>query len=354
MVEFLFFSSYFSSKFYIFDSGLPQPSHFLILFLFICFLIKKIKLKKDLSLQVLSIFVSYVVIVNLIWAIISDSQTYLISMIFWIFNYLTFILFTNINRLRFNIFQNLILISFFIIFLCWILGLGRYNFNPRYNFFFNDPNQLAFWVLCSLSIYLIKPNKLSLLAILLGLLIVISSMSRSALLGLVLIFIGYLFNIEFNIKGILLKGISLFFLAISLTFIISANHEEVMFLVDRFSETDVEDQADIRGYTALSKYPEYLLFGAGQGEYERFSPSNHEIHSNWAGLIFYYGFIGFIIFLIFLWSILSRLSLYEKIIFLAPLVYGFSTYGLRASIFWFFLAVFFIHAKNKRMENCEI
>ncbi len=354
MGEFLFFSSYFTSKFYIFDSGLPQPSHFLILFLILFFLIKKLELKKDLSLQALSIFISYIIIVNLIWAIISDSQTYIVSMIFWIFNYLTFIVFTNIEKFRFNILQYLILVSFSIIVLCWVLGLGRYNFNPRYNFYFNDPNQLAFWVLCSLSVYLIKPNKLSLLAILLGLLIIISSMSRSALLGVILIFIGYLSNIRLNLKGILLKVISLFLLVLSLTFITFTNQEEIMFVIDRFSETDVEDQADVRGYTALIKYPEYLLFGAGQGEYDRFSSTNHEIHSNWAGLLFYYGFIGLTIFSIFLWSILSKLSLYEKIIFLAPLVYGFSTYGLRTSIFWFFLAVFYIYAKNKRMMSNEI
>lgn len=354
MGEFLFFSSYFLSKFYIFDSGLPQPSHFLILFLIFYFLINKLKLRKDISLQILSVFISYVIIINLIWVVISGSQTYINSIIFWIFNFLTFIVFIGIGKIRFNLFQNFILFSFIIIFLCWVFGLGRYNFNPRYNFFFNDPNQLAFWVLCSLSIYLLKPNKLSLLAILLGFLIIISSMSRSAILGIILIFLGYIFNFKFNINSLIIKGVSVFLLFLAINFIIYNNQDEVSYLVDRFVETDVEDQADIRGYTALGKYPEYLLFGAGQGEYNRFSSTNHEIHSTWAGILFYYGFIGLLLFLFFLWTIWSRLSLYEKIIFLAPLVYGFSTYGLRASIFWFFLAAYVMHIRFKEIGNKEI
>lgn len=351
MGEFLFFSSYFTSKFYIFNSGLPQPSHFLILILLIYSFLNKLKLIKDISLSALSLFISYIVIINLIWAIISGSQTYLTSTIFWIFNFLTFIAFISIEKIRFNIFQNLILLSFLIIFLCWSFGVGRYNFNPRYNFFFNDPNQLAFWVLCSLSIYFLKPNKLSLLVLLLGFLIIISSMSRSAMLGVVLIFLGYIFNFKLNIKSLLIKLLSIFLLLVSINLIIYHNQDEVGYLVDRFVETDVEDQADIRGYTALGKYPEYLFVGAGQGEYNRFSSTNHEIHSTWAGVLFYYGYIGLLLFLFFLWTIWSRLSLYEKIIFLAPLVYGFSTYGLRTSIFWFFLAAYVMHIKQKERNT---
>ncbi|MBD8009238.1 hypothetical protein [Acinetobacter pecorum] len=354
MGELLFLSSYFSSKFYIFESGLPQPSHFLILILLIYFLIFNFKAIGDKSLKALFIFVSYVVVVNLIWAIISGSQSYLNSIVFWVFNFLTFSIFISIEKIRFPLFQNIILFSFIIIFLCWLLGVGRYNFNPRYNFFFNDPNQLAFWVLCSLSIYLIKPNKLSLFVILLGFLIVISSMSRSAILGIVLIFLGYTFNFKLNIKSIFFKVISIFILFVSINIIIYNNQDEVSYLIDRFAETDIEDQADIRGYTALGKYPEYLLFGGGQGEYNRFSSTNHEIHSTWAGILFYYGFIGLLLFLIFLWTIWSRLSFYEKIIFLAPLVYGFSTYGLRASIFWFFLATYVMHVKFKNPGNKDI
>lgn len=353
MTDILFLLSYFSSKFYIFDSGLPQPSHFLLIVLIFYFILFKSKIKVNLTSNILLIFLSYVTFVNVLWCIFSDSFTYITSLIFWIFNFLTFFAITNSFKVKFSIFQNIILISFLIILICWILGVGRYNFNPRYNFFFNDPNQLAFWVLCSLSIYLLKPNKMSILAISLGFLIVMSSMSRSAILGLIFILIGYTFfyKFEYDLKKILTKIFVMSFLFLSIFMIIKTNQDEFKYILDRFVETDVEDQADIRGYTALLKYPEYLLFGGGQGEYYRFSSTNHEIHSTWAGLLFYYGIIGFLIFIFFLWSIWKKLSFYEKIIFLAPLIYGFSTYGLRTSIFWFFISIYVVHVESKKINN---
>lgn len=353
MIDILFLLSYFSSKFYIFDSGLPQPSHFLLIILIFCFIFFKGKVKVNLTSNLLLIFLSYVTFVNIVWCIFSNSFTYINSLVFWIFNFLTFLTITNIIRVRFSVFQNIILISFLVILICWVLGLGRYSFNPRYNFFFNDPNQLAFWVLCSLSIYLLKPNKMSILVISLGFFIVMSSMSRSAILGLVFILIGYTFfyNFKYDLKKIFTKVFAILFLFISIFIILNTNQDEFKYILDRFVETDVEDQADIRGYTALLKYPEYLFFGAGQGEYYRFSSTNHEIHSTWAGLLFYYGVVGFIIFIFFLWSIWTKLSLYEKIIFLAPLIYGFSTYGLRTSIFWFFISIYVIHIELKKRAD---
>lgn len=349
MESILFIISFFSSKFYIFDSGLPQPSHIILSFLIFYFVLFNREIVKDNYTITLSLFLFYVTLVNLIWAISTGSNTYIVSIVFWIFNFLTFISLINIKNIKFEIIQKTILISFIIIFSSWLLGFGRYNFSPRYNFFFNDPNQLAFWVLCSLSIYLIKPDKKSVLVLLLGFFIILTSMSRSAILGLFVIIFGYMFSFKVSVKDFFIKIFSIIFLIIGVSSILLFNSNEFEYIVDRFTNTDVDDQADIRGYTALLKYPEYLFFGAGQGQYDRFSATNHEIHSTWAGIFFYYGIIGLFLFFCFLLTIFRKLSTYEKFIFMAPLIYGFSTYGVRNSIFWFFIAMYIYYIKTEKV-----
>lgn len=117
-------------------------------------------------------------------------------------------------------------------------------------------------------------------------------------------------------------------------------------MLDRFSVTDFGEQADLRGYGRPQNYPEFLLFGAGQGLDTRFM-SEHEIHSSWVAIFFYYGLIGLTLFIILLWNIFSKLDIAEKLVFFAPMFYGISTYGLRSPIFWFFIASA-IFAANKK------
>ncbi|MFA5702716.1 MAG: hypothetical protein WC982_04265 [Advenella sp.] len=339
--------SLFLSQFYVFSSGIPQPGHIVLaLSIGLFFITKNIKNKNEYS-NILLILIFYISLVNLIWSLLSSSTSYIISLAYWIFNLILFLYITN-NNINFNYIQKTILTSLIFMILIWALGLGRYDFYPRYNGLFNDPNQMGFWVLCSLSIYLLKPNKYQILVLCLGLFLIILTMSRSAIVGILFIFIGYLLNSKFTINAILLKTLSFMALIISLSYIFIVSADEIQFIADRLVETKMGEQAEIRGYTALLKYPEYLFFGGGQGEYFRFSSTNHEIHSTWAGLLFYYGIVGTSLFLFLLYKIFSQLYLHEKLIFLGPLIYGFSTYGARTIIFWYLISLYINHIKSHK------
>lgn len=336
----------FLSQFYIVSSGLPQPAHILIILSIILFFLLHRNLIVDGINNVLIIFIAYIILINFSWTILSSSITYITSILYWVFNLLLFIYLSNQKYINFQSIQKSILISFISILIIWLLGLGRYDFYPRYNGYFNDPNQMAFWILCTLSIYFLKPNNKQILVLTLGLFLIILTASRSAILSVIFIFLSYLINNKFTIKNILLKILFLtIFIIVSNFFIIGT--DEIKFISDRFLEMKVGEQADIRGYTALIKYPEYLIFGGGQGEYFRFSSTNHEIHSTWAGILFYYGILGLILFLFLLKQIFTKISIPEKLIFLAPLMYGFSTYGIRTIIFWYFIAFYVLHIKSK-------
>src|SRR5699024_8035594 len=75
----------------------------------------------------------------------------------------------------------------------------------------------------------------------------------------------------------------------------------------RLVNTDIAYALADRGYTQLIEYPKYLLFGAGQGLDSRFGDSA-EIHSTWAGFLFYYGLIGLGLFLFFIFRVLREIS----------------------------------------------
>lgn len=107
------------------------------------------------------------------------------------------------------------------------------------------------------------------------------------------------------------------------------------------TQEEIKDQRSVwsqllaRGYMRVVQYPQYLLYGAGQGKDDRFGGLNgdyYEIHSSPVAVLFYYGIVGFLLFAAFLWKLFSSKI---NLLFLSPLlVYGLFTYGLRSPYFW--------------------
>jgi hypothetical protein len=253
-------------------------------------------------------------------------------------------------------FQNFLLLSLLSLALLWVAGIGRYDYAPRSNAFFNDPNQMAFWALCICCSYFflnIKAIKTwQILAVLsLTFVILLSSASRSALVGFSFIILGVIltflkdFKTSLRFIVIIIPILILLVLFTGIDYILE--QENIKFMVDRTEATDIARQSEVRGYTRLINYPEYLFLGAGHGGDYRFN-ATHEIHSSWAGLIFYYGIPGTLTFLLFLYSLASKLPLNLKAFFCAPLLYGFSTFGIRTPVFWLFLSIVALYILNKK------
>lgn len=345
--------SFFLSGFYIFPSGLPQPAHIFILLSFFIFFISYNKIQINES-KPLIFFVGYAIIVNIFYTFYIGDLSYIVSTIYWIFNLILFLILSNLSFINiqklFKYLKFIIPISLIINIMIWGVGAGRYDFNPRYNGYFNDPNQMAFWVLCSCAIGLVLFNNLKYKVFIysLSFFLILLTMSRSATLGFLILTLGLVFQhksrldlkIFFSLIS-LLVAITSFFLLLKFGFLDS--------IVTRFSEgiESNDQQASDRGFTNLFDYPQYLLFGAGQGAYYLFSPTNNEIHSTWFGILFYYGIIGFFLFIIFLFNIFKKLDFAEKIIFLGPMFYGFFTYNARTLVFWFLVAIFLLYSKHR-------
>lgn len=357
-IAFLLVLSLFFSQFYFWSSGLPQFSHIFIILAFSLFIFKN-NLIKVSRVKVFFVFILYITLINIVWFIIDGLDTsYLISIIYWIFNFLFFLLLVNLKSEKIGFFLSLLLkaifFSYLLEILLWALGIGRYDFYPRYNGFFNDPNQMAFWVLATSSIYLYVSDKKinSIIIYVLGFFLILLTLSRSAMLGYPFLALALVIKQKGNIlnKSLsIILSLLVLFVVVSLLYGYGIFDDIISRLIEGVEEKDA--QVEGRGFEALLKFPEYLVFGAGQGNYTSFSQFGNEIHSTWFGILFYYGIFGLSLFLLFLNSIFSKLSLADKILFISPMIYGFTTYNARTIAFWFIVSIFIIARKSTIIDK---
>lgn len=352
-IIYLILFSFFLSQFYFWSSGVPQFSHIFIMGAILLLFSKSSKINIEYS-NIILLFVAYAICVNFAWYLIVLDSSYMMSTVYWIFNLLFFLLMMNLNQVQINFFYEkllfLIPFSYIVEIIIWASNLGRYDFEPRYNGLFNDPNQMAFWVLSSCAIYLyISGNGFKKITIyFLALFLILLTMSRSASVGFLMLTLGLIFSQkgDLNKRIFVFIGTLVFFGSLSY-FLYNLGFFDSIAL--RFIEgLDQRDsQVEGRGLFSFLDYPQYLIFGAGQGAHWLYNPTGNEIHSTWLGILFYYGIIGISLFLIFLYQIFKKLSLSNKMILLGPMLYGFTTYSARTIIFWFLLAAFLLFSNNK-------
>lgn len=351
---------------YLWQSGLPQLSHLVILFASTIFISKVKKIPFTKSYFLLFAFLVYSFVINFYYFVIYEDLQFVISSIQVFFNfYLLIIVVAMLGKVG-NAYSSIVfgvVIGYTIQWFVLLLGIGNYTLYPRYSGTFNDPNQMAFWLLSTYSIFLslkdwVKINNYFSIFLHLSFLIFISmTISRSAILAIIF------FTVVFFLWKILKSSKIYFFLLSLLVFLFLSiiplflQHTSENIVIDRLTNLELEKQADERGYTRFSEYPEYIILGSGQGEHKRFnakkSPDflNVEMHTTWGGLLFYYGLFGFVSIAIFLLTVLLKVSSFNRIVLLSTFVYGISTYSFRTPIFWFLLAVFISIGLSMRKEN---
>ena len=345
------------SQFYVFKSGVPQPAHFLLVLpiLFYFFRHRRFVINPfgDAAPILLIIFFVYTAMVNFSYMIAHQETDFILPIIYLSYGLCVYFVLQNILIYRKDAVRSMsifLLIGLLLLFSMAMLGLGQFRFFPRYNAFFNDPNQMAFWALCVSSMLLVQKSLSDVVKGIIFLFlfyIILKSASRSGLMGFSILFLGFLmayFKVaisSFDVKKIGIVFVSFFVVGVLAYYVLADNLETILFLENRVNQVDVGSQADKRGYTRLIEYPEYIFLGAGQGAELRFNERGTEIHSTWAGLLFYYGIPGALLILHFVYLIAKKLSFSQKMIFAAPLMYSFSTFGFRTPIFWVFLAFFY-------------
>ena len=344
----LFFSSVVSTSVYMNASGGFQPSIALLIISSTYFLIcsGRLLIANNLAVKSTVIFLLYTIISNGIWSFsIGEIAVSSFQQIFNLYIFLSFCTYCSSLRRRS---VNLLIVGLIFTLMSYLVlataQIGRYNFPPRYNGFFNDPNQMSYWLLCIVSLIVCftyehnhkRRGFNSIIAWGLGFItVVLHTLSRSGLVG----FVTQMYWVV---------GKKLFIGLLCLLFVIGFNfitYFETGLL--RFASVSLSEELYERGYLVPLNRPEFLIFGAGHGGYGRFDLP-HEIHSSLIGAMVYYGIPVTSLFC--LGILFSNVAPVAKVCFISLLAYGMTTYGLRTPIFWLTMAVI-VSTKNHEADR---
>lgn len=232
--------------------------------------------------------------------------------------------------------------------------------------FFTNPNQLGYYSLCGLAIILVLettiriPRLMVFLAFFLFSYLAIVSVSKAALGSMIILFGAYILANKIvstrNILALVVVG-GLGFVGLTQTEF-GSNFQRALDARE-LNEADRPDEItewEYRGYDRISNHPEYLIFGAGEGGYNRFDTfiENHEIHSSFGTIFFCYGIPGTLLFIFFVYSILKKLPWFYLVYSLPLFAYGVTHMGLRFTIFWVALMMFpIIRAERERVKQMQ-
>jgi hypothetical protein len=366
------------SPFYVYASGLPQPAHVVMLVASVALIL----LNRNACLSIVRankrgiLLILLISLINVTYCVFYQDKGFIFSTIYWVYGYLLLFAVLCIAKDPWlgTWTTRLIIFELFLIAVSYLVGWGHYTWWPRYEYFFNGPNQLAYFVICLLLAYVaVTKGRLEFglyMAYALTIFIVITTGGRSAYLAMIpfvmlLIWVARKRWVHLIMLVLIPAAIAWVFTPLCLPAYmpvagvnqrvdcsIDANASEkrvvsdaTMTRIDSLStQKEVEPKYSIktqllaRGYMRLIEYPQFMLYGAGQGRDERFGDLDgyvYEIHSSPVAVLFYYGFLGLTLFAAFLWQLFTAK---RNLLFLTPLfVYGLFTYGLRAPYFWFAL-----------------
>lgn len=361
-------STYFILKpFYLFRSGLPQISDLvMVALLLITIFYRNIMLKsvsrnqdfRRVTIKLL-VFVYYIFLINIIWTYITG--TIMIIPSFWyLYNSLSLLVMVSmfyILKLDFyKVLYKSVTISVFVQFLIssFIASTGI-----RTTLFFNNPNQLGYFALLSLSILLlVLPKvKVSFISFFIGFIssiaLIIISLSNAAIISGALAIIFFSFSSISKNKGakkytmltILLIALIATMYIINPT--ILSENELIVKMNRRMTSAQNlgTEQFEYRRYNMITDNIQYLIFGAGEGN-TRSRFGDGEIHSTLGIILFSYGIIGLSMFLLILKNIVHKQKLYDYYPILFCLLYGLVHNGVRHTYLWIIFGIILVNKTN--------
>ena len=348
--------------FYFFSSGNPQISDFLLSLLFLSMVLNGniIKLNKEKVSRLLIKFVLYTYIVTISWWIFIDGRivnklSTLVFPIFYTYNALLFMI--NIymyKKYKHNIIKYIIVSIYISVFIQIILIPISITTGTRDSLFFNNPNQLGYYTLIMICLHSVLTEKIkstipiTLLFYGAILLLAIISTSRAAIFSvLLIIFVNMIRSGIINYKQfisialIVLTAVPIF----GLTGIGKLKMDNVIYQFESIGQRN-HDSLEGRGYDRIWENPQYLIFGAAEGNYDRFSEYGIEMHSSFGTIFFSYGIVGFSIFILFILNIFKKNGLIYIAYSIPIFAYGLTHMGLRFSIFWLYMSMVYITKKE--------
>ena len=370
--------------FYVRASGQVQPADGFLMLYFFCTVYRDFKaevlvpnIKKN---KLFYIFLVFAIMINAFYhKVVPDprflfSSLYLIYMGVVVYSYDSGINKGLIDKILYILYGNLM-----IQFLIYSSGLGRLYYElweegaTRYMGTFTDPNQFGFYIfIVLLFAYLTKHEKadtyLFPITSVMGIFLVIQSKSLAAFLGLAVLytlallrFIGEKFRVNKVILCVMLilttTGVVYYFIPTSDFRIEDVEYNTVnriRYKIYNVIYADgIKDILRERAAEKIINYPEYFIYGAGEGNYERYYPEPvNEIHSSFINLFFSYGLIPFAILMGWFKKRLKGLNAVSLVCFITILIESMFLVNYRQALFWvLWITLFYLNEPQKNADS---
>lgn len=392
LLQYLFLTYILLKPFYIFESGSFQPSDVVFMLSFFVFLYYNgfanlIHCKFD---YILCIFVLFTLVINLFYFLIYRNTEFVYSFLYYLFN-LMLVLVARVLLMSREFIRKLFWVCRICLYLqviIFFLGLGKYyidvnGITERYLGTFNDPNQLAFYMYALLMVmfmiekfYNIK-CQVNILDYAAFLFILYHTASLGMLLAFVIFILSYfivllvspMFERDTKRRKQMFYGLITLFLLVVIfiifkdqiiAFFKDSQLFERLIVKEKYSATIVDSNYSNRtiwqdrNIDKLYIYPQYNIFGAGQGYFSRFylSNSSGEIHSTLLSILFCYGIIPTSLFVLWIWKNIRK-TVYFIPVFLSLAAESFILLNQRQPLFWmvFLLSYSYRIMEEKRYED---
>ena len=347
---------------YVFPSGQPQPSDFLVaiaIFLVLSGIAGSLSIHRQLYLFCF-LFAFWVSIVNFgFFVLYPGNFDFLISSLFYVYNVCLVIVFVTLadkfgGRFLCLVGWGIVISSALEVFVI-VTGVGS---EGRVTGSFNNPNQMGYWAILNLSCWLMinRTGRLALIDLFVFIscaYVMVISTSRAAIGGLLILALCMLLFYRVD-KKVTIAAVFL----VSLLFLINPAIIEKLSspfldlssrLEERVEQRGYTDSASGRGYDWITTFPQYAFLGSGEGQLDRFQVPNgpKEIHSTFGSLLFSYGVVGVVFFLGIIAAVFRHAEMRAWMLLAPSMFYGLTHNGLRFSLLWVFLALTFICCRPK-------
>lgn len=366
LIQILFCVYIFMKQFYIFSSGGLQPADLIFIVSFILYFMQAIREGKLIINNMDKLFLLFLyllIMINLVYSLANQSIDFLTPCMFYTYNFIVIILFRQL--IKEEIFLEKLLktlkLALAMQMIIYVLGLGRWYGGIRYMGTFNDPNQMAFYVLISFLIIVVLndllKNKSILLYLIMSIFLIIETSSTGMMLGLVSFIVLYFIVTTkeiINVPKFKIKSLIKFIIILSIVgIVVIYNYDDInlkfqeLTIVKRIEqkiseispEDTTENQKTVKGDRGLDKlllYPQYMLIGAGEGNYSRFDKSYNvnEIHSTLPSILFYYGLIPTALIIIWIIKNIQYIPKHIYPVYIALIIESFTLLNQRQTTFW--------------------
>ena len=345
--------------FYLWRSGLPQIADIVMVMIIVLYLYRtRATLRRPIHLKLITriavIFFLHITLINTTWMLLlNTTESFWLPTFFYLYNISVFLITISLycdyrEQLLATILKSIV-VSLVVQLSTYLFGGGFAG--GRMVLGFNNPNQLGYYSLITAGIILLTSKRIKiniwwfLVGLFASLILCLASLSKASI-------VSYAFMLGAHIAWthpdkifkrrlialVVILGVSLV-LIYTYTDYLANNHliNAVIRRMDSIGK-DSDDSLEGRGYDRIWKYPQYWIFGAGEGGYIRFD-QNMEFHSTLGNIQVSYGIIGLTVFLALLFLVI-KVDEYQSIyIVAAMLLYGLTHNGIRNSMFWILLVL---------------